>query len=395
MGRNSSAKSGVFLATGALDFLNCTQMAGISSAEESTDYVSLRFIQCSKLATTELLIEAEGQKIAVALVQKSYIGDVGKLQCYPGCRIVQKDSAKGTHQSRHHNPGQWRGRRGGSDPQRRKRHSYRDKCRKLQDWSRRCTNKGACSSTRTSIACDMSTKTGTVKIRVKKWQVVRDLTSSDHNAVTYTVRLVRRFGSRSPPGTRVYNTAKARWSGFGAVMDAALTDRAVTVEMVKSVDSWAPTQRDSEDLHWVHPTSLRCCYLAQNLEAKTETPLVESQDVLLQTDSGRVLGLDESATLLVETFFSDDRVDTDDLHYTEVRRQTNGDDQPSVTSGDLHGVDPPFTGAEVKNALKAFHPRKALGIDGSEICQVAIFRDLGLFLTMANKCLELGYFPRT
>ncbi|GBP66739.1 Putative 115 kDa protein in type-1 retrotransposable element R1DM [Eumeta japonica] len=36
------------------------------------------------------------------------------------------------------------------------------------------------------------------------------------------------------------------------------------------------------------------------------------------------------------------------------------------------------------------------GIDEftSDICQVAIFRDLRLFLAMANKCLELGYFPR-
>ncbi|GBP65892.1 Putative 115 kDa protein in type-1 retrotransposable element R1DM [Eumeta japonica] len=66
------------------------------------------------------------------------------------------------------------------------------------------------------------------------------------------------------------------------------------------------------------------------------------------------MGPDESATLLAETFFPDDRVDTDD----------------------------PYHGSP--------------GIDGftSDICQAAIFRDLGLFLAMANKCLELGYFPR-
>ncbi|GBP97791.1 Putative 115 kDa protein in type-1 retrotransposable element R1DM [Eumeta japonica] len=59
-------------------------------------------------------------------------------------------------------------------------------------------------------------------------------------------------------------------------------------------------------------------------------------------------------------------------------------------------MDPPFTGAEVKMALKAFNPKKAPGIDGftSDICQAAILRDLGLFLAMANKCLQLGYFPR-
>ncbi|GBP77957.1 Probable RNA-directed DNA polymerase from transposon BS [Eumeta japonica] len=109
-----------------------------------------------------------------------------------------------------------------------------------------------------------------------------------------------------------------------------------------------------------------------------------------------LLGPNKSATLLTETFFLDDRVDTDYPHHVQVRRQTDADDQPPVTSGDLPGVDPPFTGAEVRNALKAFHPRKAPGIDEftSDICQAAIFRDLGLFLAMANKCLELGYFPR-
>ncbi|GBP05590.1 hypothetical protein EVAR_3068_1 [Eumeta japonica] len=48
------------------------------------------------------------------------------------------------------------------------------------------------------------------------------------------------------------------------------------------------------------------------------------------------------------------------------------------------------------NQFKAFNPKKAPGIDGftSDICQTAILRDLGLFLAMANKCLQLGYFPR-
>ncbi|GBP19507.1 hypothetical protein EVAR_102054_1 [Eumeta japonica] len=48
------------------------------------------------------------------------------------------------------------------------------------------------------------------------------------------------------------------------------------------------------------------------------------EDVLLQTDSGRVLGPNEWATLLAETFFPDDRVDTDDPHHADVRRQTDG-----------------------------------------------------------------------
>ncbi|GBP19486.1 Putative 115 kDa protein in type-1 retrotransposable element R1DM [Eumeta japonica] len=153
--------------------------------------------------------------------------------------------------------------------------------------------------------------------------------------------------------------------------------------MVKSVDSCDQLDEDEES-QW------------DDIYRVIRETGKNREDVLLKTDTGQVLGPDESATLLAETFFPDDQVDTDDPYHTEVRRRTDGGSQPPETSGDLPGVDPPFTGAEIRSALKAFHPRKAPGIDGftSDICQAAIFRDLGLFLAMANKDLELGYFPR-
>ncbi|GBP78580.1 Putative 115 kDa protein in type-1 retrotransposable element R1DM [Eumeta japonica] len=285
------------------------------------------------------------------------------------------------------------------------------------------------------------------------FEVVRDVTSSDHNAVTFAVRVEGRSGPRLS-GTRVYNTAKARWSEFAAAMDAALNERTLTTEMVKSVGScdqldelehawtetppwWSPEleglKRDARTkkrrIRNAAP-GRREYVVGEYVQAREvyERAVAEAQttswkrfcsaqdgeslwdgiyrviretgknreDVLLKTDSGQVIGPDESATLLAETFFPDDRVDTDDPYHTEVRRRTDGSSQPPEASGDLPGVDPPFTGAEVRFALKAFHPRKAPGIDGftSDICQAAIFRDLGLFLAMANKCLELGYFPR-
>ncbi|GBP74832.1 Putative 115 kDa protein in type-1 retrotransposable element R1DM [Eumeta japonica] len=87
------------------------------------------------------------------------------------------------------------------------------------------------------------------------------------------------------------------------------------------------------------------------------------ENVLLKTDSGQVLGLDESATLLAEIFFPDPE--------SILTIRIIGKSESKLT-------------------------RVAPGIDGftSDICQAAIFRDLGLFLAMANKCLELRYFPR-
>ncbi|GBP04183.1 hypothetical protein EVAR_19131_1 [Eumeta japonica] len=228
--------------------------------------------------------------------------------------------------------------------------------------------------------------------RAEGWQVVRDVTSSDHNAVTFAVG----GGTIRPSplsGTRVYNTAKARWSEFAAAMDAALNERTLTTEMVKSVGS-------CDQLDEVVETYTECIRQAcdaaiprKSSNTRGLKPLVESrvrglkrdartkkrrirnaapaggvrgweslwdgiyrviretgknrEDVLLKTDSGQVIGPDESATLLAETFFPDDRVDTDDPYHTEVRRRTDGSSQPPEASGDLPGVDPPFTGAEV------------------------------------------------
>ncbi|GBP32951.1 hypothetical protein EVAR_20131_1 [Eumeta japonica] len=86
-----------------------------------------------------------------------------------------------------------------------------------------------------------------------------------------------------------------------------------------------------------------------------------------------------SWTLNMERSARSVAVDTDDPYHTDVRRQTDGDDALPVTSRNLPEADPSFTGAEVKKAFKAFHPRKVPGIDGfsSDICYGTIFRDLG------------------
>ncbi|GBP90780.1 hypothetical protein EVAR_102462_1 [Eumeta japonica] len=206
-------------------------MAEGLSAEENTGHVSLRFIQSnlqrSKLATSELLVEADRRRIAVALVQEPYVGSIGELRRYQDAESSKGDSAKGTRQSRHHSPGQWRGRRGGSDPHRRKRHGCRNRSRKLQDW--RCVGvfrrdmpigpyldrvRYVCSKLGTDkiilgrrqrvergdrlfrSVVDVTACGSALLDRVEEWQVVRDVTSSDHNAVTFAVRMGKRSGPR-------------------------------------------------------------------------------------------------------------------------------------------------------------------------------------------------------
>ncbi|GBP24438.1 hypothetical protein EVAR_19314_1 [Eumeta japonica] len=44
----------------------------------------------SKFASAELLIEANGQKISVELVQEPYMGKIDELRCYLRCRAIQQ-----------------------------------------------------------------------------------------------------------------------------------------------------------------------------------------------------------------------------------------------------------------------------------------------------------------
>ncbi|GBP49274.1 Retrovirus-related Pol polyprotein from type-1 retrotransposable element R1 [Eumeta japonica] len=73
--------------------------------------------------------------------------------------------------------------------------------------------------------------------RAEEWQVVRGVTSSDHNAVMFNVRTGGRSGPEPFRGTRIYNTAKARWSEFLTAFDNAKEERALTAGTVEAVDS--------------------------------------------------------------------------------------------------------------------------------------------------------------
>ncbi|GBP33038.1 Putative 115 kDa protein in type-1 retrotransposable element R1DM [Eumeta japonica] len=494
MNPNQLATYILLLAAGALAAEDRTYTAGGSSTEGCTDRVSLRFIQSnlqrSKLATTELLVEAERRKITVALVQEPYIENIGELRRYPGCRVVQKTAprrgpvkaaiiilnsdvdveedqtlngenvAAAVIKAGNCRIGVVSVYFEGDMPIGPERNDARgvDLCDFLDSEGLHILNEVNTPTFEVyrgdrllKSMVDVTECSSALLDRAEGWQVVRDVTSSDHNAVTFAVRVEGRSNPRPLSGTRIYNTAKARWSEFGTAMAAALNERTLTVEMVKSVSSCdqldevvetyteciqqscdaaiprcahqeaahpkcGPQQAGVRGRRYVQAREVyeRAVAKAQTTSWKRfcSAQYRESlwdgiyrviretgknrEDVLLKTDLGQVLGPDQSATLLAETFFPDDRVDTDDPYHTEVRRQTDGSSQPPEASGNLPGVNPPFTGAEIRFALKAFHLRKAPGIDGftSDICQAAIFRDLGLFLAMANKCLELGYFPR-
>ena len=117
------------------------------------------------------------------------------------------------------------------------------------------------------------------------------------------------------------------------------------------------------------------------------------QEELTLCSDGAFLNPSESAALLADTFYPEDRVDQDNADHRRIREAAS---RVNEWAHDEHH-DPPFTTLELKSAVAGFNPKKAPGGDGltSDICSRAIHQDPDAFLALYNKCLELAHFPTT
>ncbi|KAJ2940785.1 hypothetical protein O0L34_g14902 [Tuta absoluta] len=105
----------------------------------------------------------------------------------------------------------------------------------------------------------------------------------------------------------------------------------------------------------------------------------------------KVLNTLESAELLTDTFYPEDKTEEDDAIHAKTREAAN-----KVNGWQQNDpCDPPFTTQELKWAASSFNPKKAPGIDGltADICGAAIAHNPAIFLALLNKCISLSHFP--
>lgn len=71
--------------------------------------------------------------------------------------------------------------------------------------------------------------------KIEDWRVDRSLTTSDHNAITFKMRLEKALEPLRPISTRIYNTKKAKWSDFAANLKLRLAESNITPEYVSEI----------------------------------------------------------------------------------------------------------------------------------------------------------------
>lgn len=107
--------------------------------------------------------------------------------------------------------------------------------------------------------------------KVENWTVNRDLTTSDHNAITFEVRLKGRLQPLKPITTRRYNTKKAKWKDFETLFRTKLAENNITPDTIRNIMSG----RDLEAMidaytDIIHKT---CDELIPKIGARRETSL--------------------------------------------------------------------------------------------------------------------------
>ncbi|CAF4901386.1 unnamed protein product [Pieris macdunnoughi] len=85
---------------------------------------------------------------------------------------------------------------------------------------------------------DVTACTEDILGRIDDWKVEPDLISSDHNAITFRIKLTKSEGAPFKRTTRIYNTKKANWSLFKEKITQLLTEHKINRENVtESIDT--------------------------------------------------------------------------------------------------------------------------------------------------------------
>ncbi|XP_052751319.1 uncharacterized protein LOC128200797 [Galleria mellonella] len=116
------------------------------------------------------------------------------------------------------------------------------------------------------------------------------------------------------------------------------------------------------------------------------------RESLLIGNDGTTLSAEESAALLVNTFFPDDDPTKDSHEHAQIRERSSAISSKKLPIDRQTTL---FTEQELRTALQHANSKKAPGADAftADICQKAYRTNPEVLLAIYNRCLLLSYFP--
>ncbi|CAH2091712.1 unnamed protein product [Euphydryas editha] len=88
-----------------------------------------------------------------------------------------------------------------------------------------------------SSCIDVTLTSQSLLAKMENWKVERNLITSDHNAITFALRVEGPLKPLQPISTRRYNTKKARWADFTTILKSGLAEQDVTLSSVSNVSN--------------------------------------------------------------------------------------------------------------------------------------------------------------
>ncbi|XP_026331400.1 uncharacterized protein LOC113238780 [Hyposmocoma kahamanoa] len=273
---------------------------------------------------------------------------------------------------------------------------------------------------------------------VSNWRLDTEMTSSDHNAILFEFNLEKSIGIDIKRTTRIYNTKKANWREFHEKLTQVWKDENINKEEIDKINKkptglpwWndelarlkqdvATKKRRIKCAAQIRRKVVTDSYLQakENYQCEAKKAQTSSwksfcgrqdresmwegiyrviarttqrgEDIPLVKD-GTVLGGEESAKLLAETFFPQDSENEDSAAHRYIRK--SAEDGNKWTHGEP--CDPEFTIEELNTAALSFNVKKAPGKEGftADICRAAIGTNPEAFLALYNRCIALAQFP--
>ncbi|GBP95326.1 Retrovirus-related Pol polyprotein from type-1 retrotransposable element R1 [Eumeta japonica] len=223
--------------------------------------------------------------------------------------------------------------------------------------------------------------------RVENWRVDRTATTSDHNAIVFNLRLSGPIKPMEPITTRRYNTNKADWTEFCLQLRNTLQKYGIAEKVERTK---RPEDLEANSREYIAAIQEVCEEIFPKIgqrKTKANPPWWTAELSALKKDVLRKKRRIRNAAPTRKKAVIEDYLTAKTIYTQKAEIAQTESWKEYCTTQDKESM--------WDKVYRVIRNKKAPGPDGltADICIAAIESEMEVFLAIANKCLELAYFP--